>query len=137
MLLLVSIMLFGLNSQAHTDKIFGPPTQTCMIPIFGHILWPAVCADSKKEPLRDIPSRVLNWGSNGLGGMPWCFSDKSCNDFIINLAQMINIYNPGIRLSPHDLFHAHMINYELNAMALVFHAKEYPADLEKAKIIIS
>lgn len=126
MLLLLITMLLAPNSQAHD-------TQACLIPVSTEFIWPASCAGVQKEPIPGIPERVLNWGSGGLGGTPWRFSESTCNDFLLKLTQAIGFYNSQIRLTPHDLFHAHMINYEAQATALVFHAKEYPYDLERVK----
>jgi hypothetical protein len=132
MLLLFIITLLASHSQAYKVENSEASFQSCIIPVAHDFSWPLMCNQSPQEFLR-IPERVLNWGSGGLGGRPWHFSDVSCNNFFANLARAISAYNPDIILSPHDLFHAHIISYERNAMALVFHAKEYPFDLEKAK----
>ena len=85
---------------------------------------------------QDIPARVLDWGSNGLGGKPWAFADDVCNQFFINLHARIATYMPNVALSPHDLFHGHLISYQRNGenhIAVLFHAKEYPRDREVIK----
>lgn len=128
--LLIFMALVGQYSVLQATE---PPSQGCMVPISETFILPKSCSEAKPEPISDIPQRVLNWGSGGLGGIPWRFSESLCNDFLISLTKSIRNHIPNIKLSPHDLFHAHMINYETQALALVFHAKEYPHDLEKAK----
>jgi hypothetical protein len=127
---MILLLAFLWSFSAHSS--LGKATPECLVPLFFVPSMPASCHQGSPEFLY-IPTRVLDWGSNGRGGTPWAFSEKLCNDFFISL--MINIarYQPAITLSPHDLFHAHMIHYNKEDLALVIHAKEYPADLEKAK----
>ncbi len=83
-----------------------------------------------------ILKRVGNWGSNGLGGKPWRFADDACNEFFVALHTRIAAHVPGMRLTPHDLFHGHMLSYGPTGrdhLAIVFHGKEYPRDLEIIK----
>src|SRR5690606_17987080 len=88
----------------------------------------------QKAILPKIPKRVLEWGSNGYMGMPWQFKDQAYNQFFINIFNLITTYYNFIKLTPHDLFHAHVISFfnsaKKNHIAMVFHAKEYPFDLE-------
>lgn len=91
-----------------------------------------------KTVIDDLPKRLVDWGSGGAGGRPWLFSSQVCNEFFISLLQRIAEDVPDIILSPHDLFHAHLITYGENLstkprLAIVFHAKEYPSDLERVK----
>jgi hypothetical protein len=124
-MLIIALNLLLVSFFAHADP--------CLIPISKRPL-PASCNDKKPVFIRDIPQRVLNWGSGGRGGMPWRFIDPACNDFFVTLMRAISEYNPDIKLTPHDLFHAHMLKYNTSTdLALVFHAKEYPADLEIVK----
>ncbi len=80
----------------------------------------------------NIPERIINWGSNGLGGQPWHFIDVACNQFFIELMSKISSHKPHIKLTPHDLFHAHLIALG-QSLVVVIHAKEYPADLDGIK----
>lgn len=87
---------------------------------------------------KNLPKRIKDWGSNGLGGRPWQFSASLCNNFFIELLERIAHLSSGVKLSPHDLFHGHLIGYgangkQKNRLAVVFHAKEYPSDLEEVK----
>lgn len=85
-----------------------------------------------------LPKRVKNWGSNGSGdGVPRRFLDEDCNQFFIALHERISTYIPGLHLSPHDLFHGHLLSYGPSGkdhLAVVFHAKEYPSNLAPEKI---
>lgn len=87
-----------------------------------------------KETLPQIPKRILQWGSNGYMGMPWQFKNSSYNQFFISIFNTITTYYDHIKLTPHDLFHAHVINFSNKAkkdhIAMVFHAKEYPFDID-------
>jgi hypothetical protein len=93
--------------------------------------------EGQKREFLQIPDRIVNWGSVFANSSPWRFMDSSCNDFYAQLFERIAKILPFIKLSPHDLFHAHVLTYEgaknTKEIALVFHAKEYPVDLEKAK----
>lgn len=96
----------------------------------------AECFPKNSDPkFLDIPERVLNWGSNGLSGLPWQFKAQKCNLFYYDLHTRIVESNNDILLTPHDLFHAHLIGYGVdeNRLLMVFHAKEYPSDLEEIK----
>jgi hypothetical protein len=83
-----------------------------------------------------VPKLIQAWGSNGLLGDPWAFADEHCNEYFANLFETIGATMPRINLTPHDLFHAHMLGYEHDGapqVALVFHAQEYPNDLSGIK----
>lgn len=82
-----------------------------------------------------VPKRVIDWGSNGRGGDPWQFTNPRCNDFFADLFSVIADQSSSM-LTPHDLFHGHVIKYgkgDQSFVAIVFHAKEYPYDLEPNK----
>lgn len=84
----------------------------------------------------NLPRLILNWGSNGLLGAPWHFNDPHCDVFIKSLFETISLGHDEIHLTPHDLFHAHMLTYEhenASHLAMVFHAKEYPRSLAGIK----
>lgn len=88
--------------------------------------------------MADLPTRVRAWGSDGLGGLPWHFEREQCDEFFVGLHQRIADELPTIKMSPHDLFHGHVITYgqtknQPDRMAVVLHAKEYPSDLEEVK----
>lgn len=85
-----------------------------------------------KSPLLSIPSRIINWGSGGFGGIPWQFSNQDCNRILIEIFEKITHKIIGLKLSPHDLFHGHVISFT-QGIAIVFHAKEYPKDIEYIK----
>ncbi len=87
------------------------------------------------KKLLSLPLRILNWGSNGRAGHPWQFENPRCNQFYFNLHARIARSHADIRLSPHDLFHAHLVSYGAlgDRLLMVFHAKEYPRDLETIK----
>ncbi len=83
-----------------------------------------------------VPKRLTDWGSGGLGGSPWQFATAACNDIFVELMRNIASTIESITLSPHDLFHGHVMSYGEEGskeIAVVLHAKEYPADLEKIK----
>lgn len=97
--------------------------------------WPPECFPEPLDfaPLT-IPERVLNWGSNGLGGNPWQFKTAKCNQFYYQLHAQVTASFPEIILSPHDLFHAHLIGYNQGErLMMLFHAKEYPSNIEEIK----
>jgi hypothetical protein len=90
--------------------------------------------DESKTLLNDLPARLIDWGSGGLLGTPWRYKNEACNEFFISLFKQIASSLPKVNLTPHDLFHAHAILYgQKDRLALVFHAKEYPSDLERGK----
>lgn len=99
--------------------------------------FPSQCFVHHKNTVKElsVPERILNWGSNGLSGKPWQFVDAQCNEFYGKLFSHITENRPDILLNPFDLFHAHLIGYGLHhdRLFMVFHAKEYPADIEEIK----
>ncbi|MCA9508304.1 MAG: hypothetical protein KC505_07790 [Myxococcales bacterium] len=113
----------------------------CMEPIETHSAELAqfnqLCFPSHQNNFRElnVPDRVLNWGSNGLLGKTWQFNEDVCNQFYYSLFKAISSAYSEIYLSPHDLFHAHLVGYgaDKNKLSMVFHAKEYPSDAEAIK----
>jgi hypothetical protein len=85
--------------------------------------------------LINLPKRIIDWGSNGRAGAPWHFRNSSCNQLFIKHFMHLNSVR-SLHLSPHDLFHGHLITYTEGhklSLGIVFHAKEYPRDLEAIK----
>lgn len=82
-----------------------------------------------------LPARVKNWGSGGAGGTEWQFENAQCNAMFYLLLEEIHANNPAINLTPHDLFHGHLMAYgeHEQSLSVVVHAKEYPSDLETIK----
>ena len=85
---------------------------------------------SQNSKHQDLPSDVINWAS-GDSASARTF-DQAITDFFQRLFQEIINNCPEILLSEVDLFHGHLISTP-NDLLLVFHAKEYPYDLEFAK----
>lgn len=114
----------------------SPGYENCLTPLAVVSDLPVVCKNGDKQVIHDLPPRILNWGSQGRGdGVPWHFTEQACNDYYIDIFNKIVQTKPAIKLSTHDLFHAHIVSYgdKGGYQALVFHAKEYPRDLEVAK----
>lgn len=99
--------------------------------------FPSSCMTTFLEPTDVdtvlVPKRLRDWGSNGLDGHAWKYSDDNCNNFFMDLFASIAIAFPAIKLTPHDLFHGHLMKHGNDELAAVFHAKEYPADVEVIK----
>lgn len=136
--ILLLSFIFG-GQQSYAEGLFPYIADGCMQPL-SHAapLFDEAClpeASNERVSNLTVPSRVLNWGSGGKAGLPWRFREERCNDFFSNLQAHIAEALPEIRQSPHDLFHAHLISYGPGnkRIAAVFHAKEYPRDLERIK----
>lgn len=112
-------------------------TDGCVEPIAEVKNFPSHCFPNHESIIKEliVPERVLNWGSNGLSGKPWQFADAQCNEFYSGLYTAITQSLPDIRLDPFDLFHAHLMGYgeHHDRLLMMFHAKEYPADIEEIK----
>lgn len=129
-------ILWGLNAGSTDMSYFTD--DSCMELQFvddNNSLGHCSFGDFKNIEFLTIPQRVLNWGSQGRLGRPWIFKDKVCNDDFIKLQHRIALNQKGILETPHDLFHAHIINFghKSSGLALIFHAKEYPYDIEFLK----
>lgn len=124
---------FSLNAY-WSDKLGA---DNCLVPLENqeNLFIPTACipsSDAKIQILAKLPARILDWGSNGLSGAPWSFADSSCNKVYEKIFHEIATKIPKLLLSPHDLFHAHLIASKSD-LVMVFHAKEYPSDLEIVK----
>lgn len=124
------------------DSLIDYVADGCMTPVSTSALKPikafdAACFPGYTSSVQElvIPARVRDWGSQGKAGKPWRFTNDACNDFYASLQRRISEAVPGILQTPHDLFHAHLIGYGPleDRLAMVFHAKEYPRDLEPQK----
>lgn len=94
--------------------------------------------DAAVSYIEDLPERLRAWGSDGLSGQAWRFMHDDCNAFFFDLMRAIPTVRSQITLSPHDLFHGHIVSYgekrdHRERIAVIFHAKEYPSDLESTK----
>lgn len=118
------------------DNLFN---SSCMVEVMAENIdlmpnLPEKCmnfGDDQQVSFVSIPERVLNWGSSGLLGSPWNFRNRECNEFYMGLFLRISLANSHIRLSPHDLYHAHALGFgtdkkHRDGLMLVFHAKEHP-----------
>jgi hypothetical protein len=119
----------GCAESIHQPKFFSSLSDICLKSLF-------TLDRGNKRVFGNLPKRIYDWGSNGKEGLPWHFEETECDKFFIDLLFHISSIKKDIYLSPHDLFHGHLINYgkeEQKNLAIVVHAKEYPADLELIK----
>jgi hypothetical protein len=75
----------------------------------------------------------MAWSSTG---QPRIFKDEKINIYFKKLFHLIEKKFKDITLDRINLFHAHLVQAE-NDFILIFHAFEYPVDLEPQKFIIA
>lgn len=79
-----------------------------------------------KNGKREIPSNILKLGSGG--AKIRVFKKYEHKKFFISLFQRVHNSFPDIKLNPLNFFHGHFVkNF------IIFHAYEYPSDLEPFK----
>lgn len=81
-----------------------------------------------------INPEVMAWSS--AGPKPRIFKDEKINIYFKKLFHLIEKKFKDITLDRINLFHAHLVQTE-NDFILIFHAFEYPVDLEPHKFIIA
>ncbi len=79
----------------------------------------------------NISPELKSWGS---GAIPKVFTSNTLNLFFKELFIIIHKNFPDIDLSPLNLFHGHLIKTQ-NDFIVIFHAFEYPVDLEPQKFL--
>ena len=129
------ILVFFLASASYAQLDLS---QSCISPIARAPRLSQDCIKALKSSpkiAKDLPERISNWGSGGLGGQPWQFKSQLCQEQFISIFISLAKAQDYIKLSPHDLFHGHVALFgeDKEQLAILFHAKEYPYDLEKIK----
>lgn len=103
------------------DSVLGPTLPTELYSNLSNL----------KKHTRDVEIKpeLLSWSSSG---QPKIFKDEKINDFFKELFHVIEKSFPDINLDRSNLFHAHLIKASDDYL-LIFHAFEYPKDLEPFK----
>ncbi len=104
------------------DTILGPPLPK--------ELFTALLNLKKSTRPIDLNPKILSWASTGQN--PKIFTNKTHNDFFQDIFHLIEKSFPDIGLNRINLFHAHLIQTQGDFL-LIFHAFEYPVDLEPSK----
>lgn len=104
------------------DTILGPPLPK--------ELFSALLNLKKSTRPIDINPKILSWASSDQN--PKIFKNIIYNDYFQNIFHLIEKSFPDIVLNRINLFHAHLIQTP-DDFLLIFHALEYPVDLEPSK----
>ena len=104
------------------DTLLGPPLPTDLFSDLKNL--------KKSTKPFDLNPKILSWASSGQD--PRIFKSQINNDFFQKIFGRIEKSFPDITLNRINLFHAHLIQTP-DDFLLIFHAFEYPMDLEPHK----
>jgi hypothetical protein len=108
--------------EEKVDTLLGPPLPKNLILDLKNL--------KKSTKQLDLNPNILSWASSVQN--PRIFKNRVNNDFFQNIFHQIEKSFPDIKLDRVNLFHAHLMQTP-NDYLLVFHAFEYPMDLEPYK----
>jgi len=122
-----------LDMLRKTDGI-GNSVETVLGPNLPANLFSELLHPQKNTEIVDIRPELLSWAS--IGTKPRVFKNELINDFFKKLFHLIEKSYPDITLNRVNLFHAHLVKSP-DDFILVFHAFEYPIDLEPQKFALA
>lgn len=112
--------------EEKVDSLLGPPIPKGLFSDLKNL--------KKSTQSTDLNPKILSWASSGQN--PRIFKNQVNNDFFQNIFHRIEKSFPEITLNRINLFHAHLIQTP-DDFLLVFHAFEYPRDLEPYKFEVA
>jgi hypothetical protein len=108
--------------EEKVDTLLGPPLPADLFSDLKNL--------KKSTKYFNLNPKILSWASSGQN--PRIFKNKVNNDFFQNIFQLIEKSFTDIKLDRVNLFHAHLVQMA-DDFLLIFHAFEYPIDLEPYK----